>query len=252
MTAPLDRKRDPRSRSLDPERDPRSRSLDPERDPRSRSLDPEREPWSLELEGVKKRLAGRWVLDGVTLSWRGAGVLAVTGENGAGKSTLLRIVAGVLAADEGTVRIGGASLATRRVEALSQVGYAPEAAELPPAMTAADLCALVASLKSCPRPTPALVARLGLAPLLREPLHELSLGQRRRVALLAALTGDPALLVLDEPTNGLDAEGLELCADLLRERARAGRAVLVATHDQAFLAAVPHERRELRAGRIAG
>jgi ABC-type multidrug transport system ATPase subunit len=111
------------------------------------------------------------------------------------------------------------------------------AAELPSHLTTSGLVALVAALRGVPRPEASLIARLGVATFLDKPLPALSLGQRRRASLLAALIGDPKLLVLDEPTNGLDEEGAAMLRDLLAERTRRGHATLAATHDQAFVEA---------------
>src|SRR5262249_21628906 len=135
--------------------------------------------------------------------------------------------------------------------ALRHVGYAPEAAELPPHLGVGELVALVAALKRCSLPPAALVERLGVGPLLKQRLGALSLGQRRRAGLLAALVGDPELLLLDEPTNGLDADGIAMLAGLLREREEAGRAAMVATHDRAFIARVAVAEVEIRAGRAS-
>jgi ABC-type multidrug transport system ATPase subunit len=205
----------------------------------------------LVVTSLRKLLGGRLALDGVDLTWDRPGTLVVSGENGAGKSTLLRVVAGILQADEGDVWIHGHRLATARLAALRHIGYAPEAAELPAHLGVGELSALVAALKGCPPPPPALAARLGVTPLLHKRLSALSLGQRRRAGLLAALVGDPDLLLLDEPTNGLDAEGAAMLVDLLREREAAGRATVVATHDRPFIARVAAAEVEMRAGRAA-
>ena len=203
----------------------------------------------LVIEDVHKLLGGRPALDGVSLTWDRPGTLVVFGENGAGKSTLLRVVAGVLAADAGEVRIFGHRLSTARLSALRHVGYAPEAADLPAHLGVGELAALVAALKGVARPPAALAERLGVASLLGKRLGALSLGQRRRAGLLAALTGDPDLLLLDEPTNGLDAAGAAMLADLLGERAAAGRSTVVATHDRPFIERVAAASVEIRDGR---
>jgi ABC-type multidrug transport system ATPase subunit len=204
----------------------------------------------LVVADVRKLLGGRPALDGVSLVWDRPGTLVVFGENGAGKSTLLRVVAGVLAADAGEVSLFGHRLAVDRLAALRHVGYAPEAADLPPHLGVGELVALVAALKGVPRPPPALAERLGVAPLFGKRLGALSLGQRRRAGLLAALVGDPDLLLLDEPTNGLDASGVTTLAELLDERTAAGRSALVATHDRPFIERVAAESVEIRAGRM--
>ena len=125
-------------------------------------------------------------------------------------------------------RASYAAAGVRGVAALRHLGYAPEASDLPAHLGVGELVAL-AALKRCDPPSPELADRLGVTPLLPQRLGSLSLGQRRRAGLLAALVGDPDLLVLDEPTNGLDADGIAVLAALLRERGGRG-AALVATH----------------------
>ncbi len=203
----------------------------------------------LVLRGVRKILGGRWVLDGVDLTWDRPGTLVLHGENGAGKSTLLRILAGVIPADAGEIIVHGHRLTHDRLGALRRLGYAPEIAELPSHLRVAELVALVAALKQREAPAPALIERLGVTAILGQRLGSLSLGQRRRACLLAALTGDPDLLVLDEPTNGLDRDGIALLVDLLAERAASGLAAVVATHDRAFIDRVATARVAVVGGR---
>jgi ABC-type multidrug transport system ATPase subunit len=206
---------------------------------------------TLAISDVRKLLGGRYALDGVTITWDRPGTLVIFGENGAGKSTLLRVVAGILRPDAGEVRIGGHRLSLARTEALRHIGYAPEGADLPAQLGVGELAALAAALKRCARPSPDLIERLGLGPLLEQRIGSLSLGQRRRAGLLAALVGDPELLLLDEPTNGLDAEGIATIADLLRERTERGQSAMVATHDRAFIRNVAAAEVEICAGRAA-
>jgi ABC-type multidrug transport system ATPase subunit len=194
---------------------------------------------TLSVRSLHKRLGGKPVLAGVGFTLEG-GALAVLGANGSGKTTLLRIVAGLLPPDEGSVRLRGLPLARAR----RHLGYVPEAADPPPHLTAAELLRLCASLRRAPAVDTALVERLGVAPLLDVRIGSLSLGQRRRVCLAAALVGAPWLLVLDEPDGGLDRGGLELLADVLREHARAG-AVLLATHDLALVDALGADKKML-------
>jgi ABC-type multidrug transport system ATPase subunit len=204
----------------------------------------------LELQNVHKRLGRRVVLAGASLAFSGPGVLALRGENGAGKSTLLRLVAGILQTDDGRILIDGKDLDRDRVGALGALGYVPEAADLPPQLTVRELAALVASLKRTSVADDATVARLGAAEVLDRPLGALSLGQRRRALLLAALASDPPLLALDEPSNGLDVEGVRMLIDLLKERTRNGRAAIVATHDREFADEIATEHAELTSGML--
>jgi len=175
---------------------------------------------TLRLVDVGKKLGGRRVLSRVSLELTG-GALAVVGPNGSGKTTLLRIVAGVLPADEGGVFLD------------RPLGYVPETADPPAHLTVDELLALVAALRRAPPLSADLRQELGLPALAGQRIGSLSLGQRRRTCVGAALVGAPWLLVLDEPTNVLDPPCVELLGALLREHA-AQRAVLLATHDLAF------------------
>ena len=204
----------------------------------------------LEITGVRKRLGGRWVLDGVDLRC-GAGELAlVLGENGAGKSTLLRIAAGIVEPEAGAVTVAGAPLLGGGVAARRALGYAPDTADAFPELSVREVVSLVAALKRSSAPPEALRERLGLAQVWHQRMRTLSFGQVKRSYLLAAWIGPPALLVLDEPSNGLDPDGARTLAELLRERADAGGASLVATNDAAFAALLPGARHRLRAGRL--
>ena len=193
---------------------------------------------SLRIHGVSKRLGGRPVLVHVDTELAAGSALALLGENGVGKSTLLRIVAGVLAPDAGEVTLAGQSMLAADGAVRRRLGYVPEHPDALPHLTVRELLRLCAALKHAPLPDDALLARLGADLLLDRRSHALSLGQRRRAFLAAALVGEPALLVLDEPSNGLDPAGVAMLAALLRERCAAGAAVLVATHDLAFADAI--------------
>lgn len=194
----------------------------------------------LEVEQVRKRFGGRTVLAGESLALE-AGALAVTGPNGCGKSTLLRIVAGVLAPDGGFVTIGGASVPSPK--ALARIGYVPEGSDPPEHLTVGELLALVAALKRASRPARP-VMRAG--ELMDRRIGGLSLGQRRRACIAAAAIGDPWLLVLDEPENGLDAGGVAELALLLRLHVERGGCALLASHDAAFLEALGCRSHPLR------
>jgi ABC-type multidrug transport system ATPase subunit len=202
----------------------------------------------LVAKGIRKRFGARKVLEGVDLSLTEKDLLMLFGENGSGKSTLLQIIVGVLVPGAGAVTIGGHSLERERVQALAHVGFAPERADIPEHLLVIEWLDLVASLKCAERPTDEMLATWGVEPLLRTRVGSLSLGQHRRVVLLSAQLGRPRLLVLDEPTNGLDAALLTTLESELRRHASGGGAVLCATHDEAFAGRMGTRRIELRAG----
>ena len=188
----------------------------------------------IELRAVERRLGRRVILSDITLACDRGELVAVMGANGSGKSTLLRVAAGALSADAGEVRIGGepASGARARPAARRRVGYVPDLVDAPPAeLTVVELVSLAAALRRAGAADvdPA-IERVGLGALRGRPLGALSLGQRRRACLAAAVVGAPPLLLLDEPESGLDGDGVVLLCELLRDHLAAGGAALWATH----------------------
>jgi ABC-2 type transport system ATP-binding protein len=181
-----------------------------------------------ELDDVTKRFAAVTALDGVTLSLAEGEVLALLGPNGAGKSTAIAVLLGLRAPDTGAARLFG--LDPRRPPARRRVGVVPQETAFPPTLRVAELVDLVRRHYARPDPAPALAARLGLESLLRRQLGGLSGGERRLVAVALAFAGRPALLVLDEPTTGLDGATRRRVWDAVRLHAADGGSVLLTTH----------------------
>ena len=192
----------------------------------------------LEVDRVRVKRGGRIVIDELSLAADAGEVIGIVGKNGCGKSTLLLAIAGVLAPSDGRVVVAGASVwgATRdRARARAQLGFVPELADPPGFLLASELWALCAAARGAEAPTPAIVEQLGLDELRDVALERMSLGQRRRACLAAALLGPPQLLVLDEPDNGLDARRLDALVTVVTDHARAGHATVLATHDRGLL-----------------
>ena len=187
---------------------------------------------SLQVSDLSKRYGRLRVLTGLSFSCARGEVVAVTGENGSGKSTLLAILAGIIEADAGGATLGGDALIGRRARARGRIGYVPEAANPPGQMTASDLFGLVSALKGAAPPGRERIERLDIAGLIDQTVGSMSLGQRRRVCLAAALIGDPDLLILDEPSNGLDAGGVDTLVALLADR---DGCAVIATHDRELI-----------------
>jgi len=213
----------------------------------------------LQVAGVTKRLGGRAILDHVSLACAPSEVVVIAGENGAGKSTLLRVISGLVEPDRGEVRICGATMADGAIDARRHLGYVPDATDVLPDLLVGELMVLVGELKGAPigrrggdhDATAELRATLGLEAVWRQRLATLSFGQRKRACLLAALIGDPWLLVLDEPSNGLDPAGVRLILALIEQRRAAKKGTVLATNDLAFARDVGGARYELRSASLA-
>jgi ABC-2 type transport system ATP-binding protein len=196
---------------------------------------PEGEP-RLALEGVRFSHGDREVLRGVTLSaWPGE-IVGLLGPNGAGKSTLFAILAGLLAPAAGRFRLDGQEIAAGARALRAAAGIVFQSPGLDGKLTAEENLALAAGLHCVPRGAArATVRRLlesaGLADRAREPVDRLSGGMRRRLELARALVHRPALLVMDEPTTGLDAGAFRaFWAEVERLRRAEGLTVVLTTH----------------------
>jgi ABC-2 type transport system ATP-binding protein len=193
----------------------------------------------LRVDDVGKTLGGRTLFDHVELRCSPSELVVLTGGNGSGKTTLLRIIAGLIEPSRGNVQICGFSLAGDAVRAKSHLGYVPDGLEAVPELMVSEFIRLVAALKtkSFSKRTDEDTVwkdRLGVAQTWSQRLRSLSFGQKKRIALFAALIGTPDLLVLDEPTNGLDPAGVTLIRQLLEERRQNGMATVLSTNDADF------------------
>lgn len=192
----------------------------------------------LVVERLHVKRGGRTVISELGLTVQAGEIVGLVGKNGCGKTTLLSAIAGVLAPSDGRVLVGGASVWGARGErqrARRALGYVPESADPPGFLLGNELWSLCAAARGATPPSEALRAALGLDELRDVALERMSLGQRRRACLGAALIGPPSLLVLDEPDNGLDAKRLDAIVRLLVEHAAADGATVLASHDAALL-----------------
>ncbi|HEV7976155.1 ABC transporter ATP-binding protein [Amycolatopsis sp.] len=185
---------------------------------------------TIEVSGLRKRFGPTLALDGMTFTLRPGKVTGFVGPNGAGKSTTMRVILGLDAADEGQALIGGKPYRSLR-HPLRQVGSLLDAAALQPSRTARNhLLWLAHSQGLGARRVDEVVEQAGLGSVIRRKAGGYSLGMRQRLGIAAALLGDPPMLMLDEPFNGMDPEGIVWMRGFLRSLATQGRAVLVSSH----------------------
>ena len=199
---------------------------------------------TVQLRGAAKHYRGTAALAGVDLDLY-QGVVGLLGPNGAGKTTLLRMLATVLGADRGSVRILGhdPAVGTARTEIRRRLGYLPQELGYPRGFSAYGFLDYMAVLKEWDDPAQRraevrrVLEQVGLGDRATKRIRALSGGQRRRVGLAQALLGTPDLLVLDEPTTGLDPEQRVSLRHVLAEVGRAAT-VVVATHQTEDVAAL--------------
>jgi ABC-2 type transport system ATP-binding protein len=213
------------------------------------------------LEGVDLDLRGRAVLERVDLTLEAGETLALLGPNGAGKSSLMRLVAGRLRPSVGSVRVAGAD-PYRAGAARRAIGWVPQEIALYPRLTVAENLGVFGQLTGVARrdrraAVEAALAMADIADVARRPVGVLSGGYRRRVNIAASLMNRPRLVLLDEPTSGVDLAARAAIHGVLDRLKAAGTAILIATHDfaeaerlagrVAFLA----QGRVVREGRLA-
>jgi ABC-2 type transport system ATP-binding protein len=174
----------------------------------------------------------RPVLRDLDLQVPAGSIYGFLGPNGAGKSTTLRLLLGLLPAPAGTVRLFGHDLARHRLAVLDQVGALIEMPSLYDHLSGRDNLEVTRRLRGLPaRRTDEVLAIVGLEADARRAVREYSLGMRQRLGLALALLPDPKLLILDEPTNGLDPNGIIEMRELLRRLQREhGKTILLSSH----------------------
>ncbi len=180
------------------------------------------------LRRAAKRYGGTVALDGLDLEVAGAGVTAILGPNGAGKSTAVGLMLGRLLPDAGEVRLFGRD--PRDLAARRRVGAMLQSATLPPQLTVREQVALFAGYYPSPLPVAEAIRLAGLTGLEDRRCRALSGGQQRRVQFALALVGRPDLLVLDEPTVGLDLEARRALWASVRALVAGGAGVILTTH----------------------
>lgn len=182
------------------------------------------------LRGLAKQFADHPVLRGIDLDLPRGAVTAIIGPNGAGKTTLNKAILGLVRLDAGTVCFDGVDT-TGRIDYRARIGYMPQTPRYPDSFAAGDVLRLLRDLRGdIVRLDDELIAAFGLEPLLEVPARALSGGQRQRLNAAAAFLFTPDLLLLDEPTAGLDPVASGVLKDKIRAVRAEGRAVVITSH----------------------
>ena len=182
------------------------------------------------VTGLRKRYGATVALDGMSFTVRPGVVTGFVGPNGAGKSTTMRVILGLDAVDEGTALVGGKPYRSLR-HPLNHVGSLLDASALHPGRSGRNHLLWLAHAQGlAARRVDQVIEEVGLTSAARRKAGGYSLGMRQRLGIAAALLGDPPIIMLDEPFNGMDPDGIIWMRDFLRSLATEGRAVLVSSH----------------------
>jgi len=185
---------------------------------------------AIHTEHLTRRFAGRTAVDSLSLDLPAAGVIGLVGPNGSGKSTLIRMLLGLIRPSDGSAWVLGEPIDQQRRIA-NRIGALIESPAFVPALSAHANLRSLADLRGLdPGRIDEVVATVGLTGREREPVKTFSLGMKQRLGIAAALLPDPDLLILDEPTNGLDPAGIVEIRNLLRSLGTRGRTVVVSSH----------------------
>lgn len=179
-------------------------------------------------------------------------VYGLLGPNGSGKTTVMKVLTGLIYPTDGTVTVFGANPVTEVEKVMSSVGCLIESPNFYPYLTATENLEIVRKLYpgSSPAQTKDVLNHVGLAPYANEKTKKFSFGMKQRLGLAMALLSEPELLILDEPSNGLDIEGMADIRQIIKEQAQKGKTILLSSHLAGELEQICTDVAIIRAGKL--
>lgn len=188
----------------------------------------------IEIINLKKRFGKVEVLDSVNLSIKDPGIFAILGPNGSGKTTLIKSILGMVIPQEGQIKINGLSVIGQWAYR-SNISYLPQIAQFPDNLKVKELINMIKNLRSGASRDASLIERFHLEPYLDKKLGNLSGGTKQKVNLVLTFMYDSPILILDEPTTGLDPVSLIKLKELIKQEKEAGKTILITTHIMDFV-----------------
>ena len=188
----------------------------------------------LQIEGLTKQFSSFTAVDNISFSVNRGEVLGFLGPNGAGKTTAMRMVSGFLTPTSGTAYVGGYDVTTAPLEVKRRIGYLPEGAPLYEDMTPSELLAFISDVRGLSgavkrESISTAASRINIEHVMHQAIGTLSKGYKRRVGIAQAILHDPEILILDEPTDGLDPNQKHEVRKLINEMAK-DKAIVISTH----------------------
>jgi len=204
----------------------------------------------IEVNKIHKKFGKNEVLKGIDLNIDQKGVFAVLGPNGSGKTTLIKCILGMVLPNEGTIKVDGESIA-RNWEYRRKIDYLPQIANFPTNLTVEELFRMIKDLRNRKEvDVDPYVKRFGLEPFLNKKLGNLSGGTKQKVNLVLAFVFDSPIIILDEPTTGLDPVALIILKEMINEEKQKGKIILVTSHIMNFVEDISDEIVFLLEGKV--
>lgn len=203
----------------------------------------------IEIQNLHKRFGRNQVLSGVDLQINTAGIIAVLGPNGSGKTTLIKNILGMVIPNKGCVSVFGQDI-KNRWKYRNDIDYLPQIANFPGNLRVRELLRMIKDLRQKPAQDAKLVSLFGLEPFLDKKLSTLSGGTKQKVNILLTFMFDSPLMILDEPTNGLDPGSLIILKHLIQDEKQKGKTFLITSHIMQFVEEVADEIIYLLEGKI--
>jgi Cu-processing system ATP-binding protein len=188
----------------------------------------------IEIQQLHKNFGKVEVLKGVDLEIASGGIFAVLGPNGSGKTTMIKSILGMVIPDKGTIEIDAKNI-LKKYAYRDNINYLPQIANFPNNLTVNELINMIKDLRNKPASDQSLIARFALAPFLDKKLGNLSGGTRQKVNILLTFMFDSDLIILDEPTTGLDPISLLQLKEIIRAEKEKEKTILITSHIISFV-----------------
>ncbi len=188
----------------------------------------------IEIKNLHKKFDKLVVLDGLDLSIKKGGIFAVLGPNGSGKTTLIKSILGMVIPNKGEIKLDNENI-LKKWDYRNNINYLPQIANFPANLSVAELIKMVKNLRPKESNEKELIDLFGLKPFMKKKLGHLSGGTKQKVNLVLTFMFDSDLIILDEPTTGLDPIALIYLKDLIQKEKEKGKTILITTHIMSFV-----------------
>ncbi|WP_158976858.1 MULTISPECIES: ABC transporter ATP-binding protein [unclassified Cellulophaga] len=203
----------------------------------------------IKIENLHKKFGKTPILMGLDLSIKQSGIFAILGPNGSGKTTLIKCILGMVVPNKGTIAING-DLIKNKWKYRQEIEYLPQIANFPSNLKVKELIRMIKDLRQKPSDEERLIERFELEPFLDKKLSILSGGTKQKVNIVIAFMFDNPLIILDEPTTGLDPVALIKLKELIQIEKQKGKTILVSSHIMQFVEEIADEIVYLLEGKI--